>query len=322
MFMLNTHRLFIAALAALSVLAVAGCFGGSSPGAYLHQTMQVGGLKRSYTVYLPPGADGRRAVPLVVALHGGGSSGTDLDRRQGLGLGGLADREDVISVFPNAVERNWNDGRTRTGFRAHEENIDDVAFIRALVRRLAARYPIDKGRIYVVGGSNGGMMALRLACEAADMFAGVAAVIANMPADLGPRCRPSRAIPVMVMNGTADRIMPYKGGDVRLMRRRYSRVWSTRRTVDLFARRNGCPEEARRIYRRNDYRRDETLVMLEIYRPCRDRSEVALFTIEGGGHTWPRSRKPLPQTLVGRVSQEIDATAEIWRFFRRHRLKS
>ena len=91
-----------------------------------------------------------------------------------------------------------------------------MAFLRRLAVELAERGVADPGRIYVAGVSNGGMMALRLICEGADFVAGVGSVIASMPAAAGADCRPARPVPVVMFNGTADKLVPYDGGRVGL----------------------------------------------------------------------------------------------------------
>jgi polyhydroxybutyrate depolymerase len=298
-------------------ILLAGC-AAKAPGSAsaVSETIVVGGIERSYVVHVPPRLTTPR--PLLVALHGGGGSGRHMSERYGLGLDRLADREGLIAVFPDAVERNWNDGRGGAPYRAHRENLDDVAFIRALVARIGARHAIDHRRIYVTGVSNGGMMSLRLVCEAADLIAAAAVVVASMPADLGSRCRPSRPVPVLMINGTEDELMPYDGGDVRFLRRRLGRVWSTPRTTAFLAERNGCASPPARRDRRDVDPGDGTRVSEEIHRECRDGGEVALLRIDGGGHGWPGATLRRPRWLVGRISRDIDATDEVWRFLRRH----
>ena len=93
----------------------------------------------------------------------------------------------LVAVYPDARDHQWNDGRL-AGPGRH----DDMAFLRGLIGRLVEDRIADAARIYVTGPSNGGMMTLRLACEAAELIAAAAPIIASLPADLARTCKPAR----------------------------------------------------------------------------------------------------------------------------------
>src|SRR5262249_6438217 len=115
----------------------------------------------------------------------------------------------------------------------------DVAFFRTLVTTLVQQGRADPRRIYVTGPSNGGMMTLRLVCDAADLLAAAAAIISKLPPHPSHRCNPARPVPVLIMNGTADPLLPYRGGEVGLRHQR-GRVISTDETLALLRQVNGC----------------------------------------------------------------------------------
>jgi polyhydroxybutyrate depolymerase len=95
--------------------------------------------------------------------------------------------------------------------------VDDVGFLRALVARFATEHGADRARVFATGISNGGQMALRLALEAPELVRGVAPVAASLPAERNMDCRPAgRPVSVLIMNGTADPMNPFGGGDVAL----------------------------------------------------------------------------------------------------------
>ena len=99
----------------------------------------------------------------------------------------------------------------------------------------------DPHRVYVIGFSNGGMMALRMMCEATEVFAAIAAIGASLPAEVAPGCKPAAATPVLLMNGTADPFVPFEGGQVVL---RGGVVLSTAQTIRFLRKVNGCDDGA------------------------------------------------------------------------------
>jgi polyhydroxybutyrate depolymerase len=286
----------------------AGTFAwGSEP---LRREIEFGGTERSYLVHVPR-ADARQPRPLVVVLHGG--AGTAQQMPAFTHFGPISEREGFVVLYPQGVGRRWNDGRV---FRGHtESDADDVGFIKAAVDDVAGSVTeIDRGHVFAVGISNGGFMSLRLACEAADLFAAVAAVTATMPAELGERCRSARPVSVLVVNGTADPLVPYEGGFVRgPLRLTRGAIWSTKRTLDFWADRNGCSSPKTALLPDLD-RTDQSRVVRTDYR-CTG-AHLALLRIEGGGHTWPGSSQFLPANWIGTVNRDIDASEAIWSFFR------
>ena len=129
------------------------------------------------------------AAPLIFVLHGGGGSASSMELLTRGAFNRIADREGAIVVYPEGVDRHWNDGRDLPETAARE-NIDDVGFILALIEEVARQYSLDRGRIFSTGISNGGFMSMRLACDAAETFAAVAPVTAVLSEKLGAAVRP------------------------------------------------------------------------------------------------------------------------------------
>jgi polyhydroxybutyrate depolymerase len=281
-----------------------------------------GGLTRTYRLYLPPApVKSGRSLPLVIALHGGGgNAGKMLKLTQG-GFNTLADKEGFLVVYPNGVENHWNDGRENARYRALREKIDDVGFISALIDRLAKDRNIDQQRVYVAGISNGAMMAQRLACERAGKIAAIAAVAGNLPDDRAPQGSPARPLSVLMISGTADPMMPWDGGEVRFFLLKLGRVLSVAQTVKFWVTRNRCSPipVITRLPHRNP--RDATRVRREVYGDGDLGTEVVLYAIEGGGHTWPGGRLNVPESFTGPTSQDLNACEVIWSFFTRHSVK-
>jgi polyhydroxybutyrate depolymerase len=310
--------------------------------ASVHETLTWGGIRRSYHIYVPQGYSRNTAVPIVLVLHGGGGTGEGMVKLTGGRFNELAERDGFIVVYPDGVEKHWNDGRRIQSWRAHKEKIDDVGFISAVMDEVGVRgsefgvrdsqHPtldmepgtLNPSRgtrhqsarpVFVTGISNGGLMSYRLACELSDKVSGIAAVTASLSEDLYRVCTPKKPVSVLIVNGTEDPLVPYNGGEIRVGRRKLGKVISTDETVRFWVRHNRCegsPEVARVPDRDRD---DGTTVRKEAYAKCASETEVALYAVEGGGHTWPSGWQYLPKWFIGRVSREINGADEIWSFF-------
>jgi polyhydroxybutyrate depolymerase len=140
---------------------------------------------------------GRGPAPTVIVLHGAFSSAAWTARHYGFAEAAAA--RGFAAVFPQGLRGCWNDGRNPFPWRAN-----DVAFLKVLAGELMAEGVADPSRIYLAGVSNGGMMAMRMLCEASDLFAGAGTIIANMPMAIGAKCQPPRPMPIVMFNGSAD----------------------------------------------------------------------------------------------------------------------
>jgi polyhydroxybutyrate depolymerase len=277
------------------------------------RTVLVDETPRNYLVFHP---DGRPApgsgLPLVVVLHGGATVADMILHYSRFNE--VAARENFAVAYPYGVNRWWNDGRMIDG--RGETEADDVAFIRALVADVSTNVrPLDRGRLYATGISNGGFMSLRLACEAADLFAAVAAVSATMPLELGARCRPAKPVAVLTINGTGDSLVPYVGGHARTAQALRGAIWSTDRTIAFWSRHNRCAEAPSVRVLPDKDPTDGSYVIEADYRGCAG-APVKLLRVEGGGHTWPGSVQAIPANLIGTTNRDIDATETIWSFFK------
>ena len=178
------------------------------------KTIMVGGLSRTFIVHVPPGYTGRAPVPVVIDFHPLGGSGSQ--QRNATGWASVADAQGIIMVWPNGVGNSWNVGRCCAN--AQSQAVDDVAFTRAIITTLRNEACVDAKRIYASGCSNGGGMAYRLACDAADVIAAVAPV--DFDCITGPTnnpscasCSPSRPISEIQFRATNDSAVPYNGGN-------------------------------------------------------------------------------------------------------------
>jgi polyhydroxybutyrate depolymerase len=183
-----------------------------------------------------------------------------------------------------------------------------VGFVRALLDTLERELNLDPRRVYATGISNGAMFSYRLACDLPGRFAAIAPVAGALPAELAPGCAHTQPVSVIAFQGTADPLMPYLGGGAG--RRR---VLSAERSIAFWGTRAGCGGEVT-VADPIDKMTDGTRVRVTTFSGCGPGLAVELYTIEGGGHTWPGG--PAAGARVGRVSQEVDATDVIWAFFK------
>jgi polyhydroxybutyrate depolymerase len=293
----------------MSVFALALLAGGALPAQShtpdeVRRTIQAGGVERSYLLHLPSSRGAGQPVPLLLVFHGAGGQGPGMAAHTG--LTGPATARGYAVVYPDGIERRWNDGR---GTSAEH---DDVGFVRILLDALGRELPVDPKRIYATGISNGAGLAYRLACDLPGIFAAIAPVAGAPAAALEERCAATRPVSVISFQGTRDRLMPYEGGNVSIRR---GQVLSAPRSAALFAEVNGCAPSPT-VVAEPDTVKDGTRVRRSVYGGCGEGREVVLYTIEGGGHTWPGG--PPVGRLVGRVSRDLDATRTILEFFDRH----
>jgi polyhydroxybutyrate depolymerase len=229
------------------------------------------------------------------------------------GLDAVADREGFLVVYPDGVSRQWNDGRAEV-----DPGVDDMAFVSALIDHLVEQYKSDRGRIYATGMSNGALFSFRLASDLSDKIAAIAPVGALMGEALSQRAPPAKPMPVLLIHGTQDPLVPWDGGNVQVFRRKRGRVLSAAATVAFWVKHNGCTPTPVITYEPDQDPTDGTRVRREEYRSGKDGSEVLLYAVEGGGHTWPGGWQYLPERIIGKTSRDFQASEVIWGFFKRH----
>ena len=162
------------------------------------------------------------------------------------------------------------------------------------------------------------MMSFRLGCELADKITAIAPVIGSMPENLVAECAPIKPLPLMMINGTDDPLVPWEGGYVHLYRKKMGKIISVRQTIDFWVAHNGCsPDPLIRMVPDTEPE-DGTSVQKRVYRQCIDGADVVLYEIIGGGHTWPGGYQYLPEFLIGKTNQDFKATKTIWEFFNEH----
>lgn len=270
------------------------------------------GVLRNYVLHIPRTHDPARPAVLVMAFHGGGGHAAHMADDERYGLIAKAEREGFIVVFPNGYSKfprgrlaTWNAGGCCGD--ARDRNSDDVGFVRALVDEIGAQVRIDRQRIFATGMSNGGMMAYRLACEAADLFRAVASVAGT---EAQADCRPARPIPVLHIHARNDTHVLFDGGAGPDAFRDSAKVMnfvSVPETVARWVKRNRCDSRPRRVL-------DKPGAYCDEYSGCAETATVRLCVTEAGGHSWPGAQT----TRRGKegASQALLANDVIWDFFK------
>ncbi|MGL5811348.1 MAG: extracellular catalytic domain type 1 short-chain-length polyhydroxyalkanoate depolymerase [Nocardioides sp.] len=266
------------------------------------RTVTVAGERRSYEIHRPRAAAGRR--PVVIMLHGGGGSGSNAARMTGFNE--LADQEGFLAVYPNGSgvgPLTWNADHC-CGYALRNE-VDDVAFISALIDDLVSRGEAERRRIYVTGMSNGAMMAHRVGRELPDRVAAIAPVVGAV---FGDEPRTASPVPALIITGKLDRNVPREGG--------YGAVTGASDAPYAPAR------AAFRYWRAgNDCAGAKKVKGTPVFRLRRGKgcdAPVKWYLLKKGTHSWPGGR---PSHRGGdEPVQDFDASRVIWRFFDGKRL--
>ncbi|GAB3060405.1 alpha/beta hydrolase family esterase [Sediminivirga luteola] len=276
----------------------------------MHEEISVGARTRSFTVVSSGTPDPE--ADLLLVFHGSKQSGQGFRHFTGYAFDALAAGGRTVVAYLDGYRGNWNDGRAPSGFPARVENVDDVGFARAVIGRLASSHGVDPARVFAAGYSNGGEMVMRLLHETPDMLAGAAVYSATMP-DAGsfeipgPPQQPV-PLPVLLVHGTKDPIVPYDGGRMSGLAEHLLRVGGTTLsapdTAAYFARRNliNSPPQTERIP--DASAGDRTRLERTDYREP-GRPPVRLVTVHGGGHTVPGPGRP--PRILGHISRAFSA---------------
>jgi polyhydroxybutyrate depolymerase len=304
--------IFLAALFLMFSVQVA-C---AVPSNHEEQKITVNGAERSYLIHYPNPMPTKitSGLPVVIALHGGGGNGEQMAKSSRFNA--KADKAGFIAVYPNGSGRRddklltWN--ASKCCAYAMRQNIDDIAFIDALIDKLVKFQGADPKRIYITGMSNGGMMAHRLGAALAPKVAAIGVVAGTIFSD-----QPIPSVPVstIMIHGLADDSVPFNGGESKrpMIRAAMDSAGLPIKSVyDFWRKNNGCAVDED-IYTKGNITTYSSKV-------CKNRTVVSLQTIKNGGHNWPGSPKAIYNEFDDGSSYfGHDATDVLWDFFANQR---
>jgi polyhydroxybutyrate depolymerase len=283
--------------------------------------MEHGGYERTFDYYVPPSYDGSEAIPVVFSFHGLGRDPAEQQLLTRMVF--LAEDEGFIAVFPASTtlegthealpalpdaNKQWNVGLPRS--LQYFEGVDDVGFVEAIIDYLTGEYNIDKAQVFATGFSNGAMFSYYLAAKIPDKIAGVGAVGAGAPLNIAEMKDELKPLPVIIIMGTEDPIVPYEGREGSFM--------SAEATAAFWVEINGINSEPEVEYLDPIKDDDPTRIKRTSWTDGIDGTAVILYTVEGGGHTWPGGHQYFPEEFIGLSSQQMDGSAAIWKDFVEH----
>ncbi len=278
--------------------------------------LKVDELKREYRLQLPNKKSLKTSsLPLLIGLHGGGGKAKRFQRYADFNKASKS----FIAVYPQGIKKHWNDGRSTVNAQ-----IDDVEFLNQLVEHLSKKLslPIDMNQIYIAGMSNGGLMALRMACEQPSWLSGVAVVAATMSPEIEAHCRAKthlKPLKMVFVFGDKDTAFLTNGKQVNPVKPSQQRGHhiGIKKTVQFWKKVNRCSQQNLNSILNNDPQ-DKTSIVKNQYQGCEQ--AVVFYDVKNGGHRWPSPNSSNGKFLVKRLnvgiaSQDMSAGKEIVKVF-------
>jgi polyhydroxybutyrate depolymerase len=276
-------------------------------------TIVVEGKERRMLVARP--ASPTRDAPVVLVFHGSNQTASVIRGFTEPSFDSYVIRYGAVVAYLEGYRKHWNDARRTSDFAARTEGYDDVAFAAAAIDELQRRFDIDPAPAFAIGFSNGAQLVLRLVHEIPNRLAAVALISATQPVpeNFAPSADAAQPMPVLLIHGTKDPLVPYQGGMASLWGFRPRGLGlSAQQTAEYYARRNGIRDAPVLTVLPSIARADGTHIERTSYREP-GRAPVTLVTVHGGGHVIP-GRKPAPR-IMGRTSAQLNAADEIAAFF-------
>lgn len=273
-------------------------FAGTSVDMYLNYQ----NTSRHFIVYLPTGYMPGEQLPLVFNLHGYGSDASQQIFYSKMYI--TADSNHFMMVAPDGLNNSWNSGFTPP----YNSSPDDVGFISKIIDTMYQLYSVDLTRVYACGMSNGGYQSYRLACDLENRIAAIASVTGTTSTLTAYNCALSRKVPILEIHGTADPLVEYAGA---------TGYYGVEENISFWLGKNQCSVVNDTVLVPDVNTSDSSTVQQISYRTCGSGTEVWLYKIIGGGHSWPNA--PI-NYIYGPTNRDFDASQEIWDFFKKFTL--
>jgi polyhydroxybutyrate depolymerase len=247
--------------------------------------LSFGGQTRSFQLHVPPGIGAGHPLPLVLALHGAGNSGSRMERYSGFSI--VADAHKFVVAYPSALGATWN-------ITAARSRADDVGFIATVITEVEESVCIDPARVYATGVSNGAGMVALLGCRLSSWLTAIAPVDGIYTGE--PHCRVTRPVSMLEIHGTADHVAPYYLGEAS------DAAAGVPALVKDWVRRDRCRGSSRT-------RTIAPRATLFMWNRCSG-ALVEHIRVQNGAHQWPGAMPPDPGPPA-----TFSATNVIWSFF-------
>ena len=240
------------------------------------------GLPRAYTINIPGTYDGETPIPLVIVLHGAGEDSITMQLTTQ--FADFGEESGYFVVFPNGVSNGW-DYLEADDQQPLETHVDDVGFISKLIDTLIAEYAVDEERIYLIGYSNGALLALRLGCDLAERLDGVVSIAGTYSYEMIRHCAGQPPVPILFVWGTEDSAFPTGGYVIEQENGRIRSSFSLAQTRSYLITHYGCETRPQAI--RIESESSPYPVVSETYSDCIDGSTARLLVLVDHDHGFP-----------------------------------
>ena len=272
-----------------------------------HSEFSFQGENRSYLVHTPKNYDSSKTYPVIFVLHGITSRSKAIAGFSGFNA--QSDKKDFIVCYPQGYKRSWAI-QIPVG-AAVRNDIDDVAFIDALIDTLSSNYSVDTSKIFACGISNGGFMSALIASKLPNHFSGIALVCSNLFNPLEDY-NSTDTIPLLLIGSTKDPLLQFEGGKVKTEKKYSTSGFSS--TIDYWVKKNDCHYPIDSLIIENDPK-DKTTVIKYFSKDEVPENRVVLYKVVNGGHAWAGRKKDFKSIFLGKITNEINAAEVISDFF-------
>ena len=282
----------------------------------INRTIIVDGLQRQYIIHLPPGFHMLKKMPLLFALHGGG--GTAKSAVSFYNLEALADKNNFIVVYPDAVNKAWSIPGMATRVKDYDTVVNDLHFMNVLLDTMISIYKGDSQKVFLTGISRGAMFSYYLADAMNERITAIAAVSGGISQMQLPAYSFKKPISVLMINGTKDPLVNYDGGygilNKRNKRKEDADLVPAGQLLQKIVMLDHCNTAVQTLMLPDADPSDACTETEYIYGGSD--VKVNFIKIVNGGHTWPGGTQYLPRFIIGRLCKDFNASQKIFDFFK------
>jgi polyhydroxybutyrate depolymerase len=265
----------------------------SQPAKLYTDSLLIGSNYRSF--YFQEPEKQTKNKTLIFILHGSGGTGLDMVPAA-KNLAALALKENLLLVYPNGYERFWYECRKASTAKANLDNLDEQGFFTGMISYFTNKYKISKNRIFVIGFSGGGQMAFKLAMTLPEKFKAITSIVANLPTDENMDCTPlKKPISVLLVNGTADPVCPYNGGEMKAQNITLGTVKSSMETLAYWGAVNGIDKNMQIAELPDPNPSDSVHIVKYSFRG--KYNDVSLYSMINGKHEFPKDLDIFTESL-------------------------